>query len=142
MTLVKWMPRIPVVGDFDRLLDNFFSDGLNLRTGHWSPAVDIEETDRDFVLTADLPGLKKKELKVTVHDGVLNITGEGKENKQKEEGNYHYRERRYGSFSRSFTLPESVNEEAITAKFENGSLILTIPKSEPVAVVDREIKIS
>lgn len=145
MTLVKWNPRHSLITDFDRMIDGFFNNDWNLNTRaltNWSPAVDIKEQDDKFLITADIPGLTKKDVKLIVRDGVLSITGERNDKSEKETGSYHYRERRNGSFSRSFRLPETVNEEKISAKFANGILSVILPKFEEVLPKEQEIKIS
>ena len=129
----------------DKMINNVFENDWNFPVRsktNWSPAVDVKESDNSFTLTADIPGLTKKEVKVNVTDGILSISGERKFEDEKESGNYHYRERRYGSFSRTFNLPETVNEEDISASFKNGILSIELPKHEVVLPKEREIKIS
>ena len=146
MTLVKWTPRpASIFDDMDKMINNVFENDWNFPVRsktNWSPAVDVKESDNSFTLTADIPGLTKKEVKVNVTDGILSISGERKFEDEKESGNYHYRERRYGSFSRTFNLPETVNEEDISASFKNGILSIELPKHEVVLPKEREIKIS
>lgn len=96
----------------------------------WTPAVDIQETDDAFLATADLPGLKKDDIDVSLEDGVLTIAGERRFVNEEEEGKTFRRiERAYGTFRRSFTLPQGVDAEDVEAKFEDGVLHLTMPKS-------------
>lgn len=96
----------------------------------WAPAVDIFETEHEMVVNADLPGVNPQDLDIRVESNILTIRGERKfENKVNEE-NYLRVERAYGSFSRSFSLANSVNSEAIKADYQNGVLTLTIPKRE------------
>ncbi|MFQ6606769.1 MAG: Hsp20/alpha crystallin family protein [Fidelibacterota bacterium] len=144
MNLIKWTPRKSLVTDFDRMLDEFFENSWfpTFNLASWSPAVDIEEREKEYVLTADVPGLNKKDVKVTVRDGILTISGDRKDEKKEEKGNYYYRERRIGSFCRSFRLPEGVNEDEIQAKFKNGILTVNLPKSETALPMEKEIKIS
>ena len=146
MTLIKWAPRpASIFDDMDKMINNVFENDWNFSVRsktNWSPAVDVKESDNSFTLTADIPGLTKKEVKVNVTDGILSISGERKFEDEKESGNYHYRERRYGSFSRTFNLPETVNEEDISASFKNGILSIELPKHEVVLPKEREIKIS
>jgi len=131
MTLIKWAPRpASIFDDMDKMINNVFENDWNFPVRsktNWSPAVDVKESDNSFTLTADIPGLTKKEVKVNVTDGILSISGE---------------ERRYGSFSRTFNLPETVNEEDISASFKNGILSIELPKHEVVLPKEREIKIS
>lgn len=97
--------------------------------GMASPAVDWTETDKEFELTAELSGLDENDLEVNVSDDVLTISGEKKEEAERTKADYHLTERRYGSFRRSFELPEGVDRDKIAAKFEKGVLTVAIPKS-------------
>ena len=111
-------------------------------TRNWSPAVDVKETDNSFVLSADIPGLTKKDIKVNVANGKLSISGERTYETDQENDNYHYRERRFGTFDRSFKLPDTVDEEKISASFKNGILIVALPKHANILPKEREIKVS
>ena len=146
MTLVKWTPRpTSIFNDMDKMISNVFENDWNFPVRsktNWSPPVDVKETDDSFTLTADIPGLTKKEVTVNVADGIVSISGERKLEDEKESDNYHCRERRYGSFSRTFNLPETVNEEDISASFKNGTLSIELPKQELVLPKERQIKIS
>ena len=110
----------------------------------WMPAMEIVEKDDALVVTAELPGVKTGEVDITLEDGVLTIRGEKKEEKKEGEPNskFHMWERRYGSFQRSFTLPNEVETEKIAAKFDNGLLTVTLPKTEKAKVQGRKIPIS
>lgn len=95
-------------------------------------AVDIKETDKGFTLKADFPGLKKEDISVTVDNSVLTLSAEHKEEKEeKEKGKVIRQERRYGKYTRSFSLGSGVDEKGITAQFEDGVLTLDIPRAEP-----------
>jgi HSP20 family protein len=96
----------------------------------WAPAVDIYETEHELVVKADLPEVDPKELDIRVENNLLTIRGERKFEKKVNEDNYLRVERAYGSFSRSFSLANTVNAEAIKADYQNGVLTLTIPKRE------------
>jgi HSP20 family protein len=96
----------------------------------WAPAVDIYETEHELVVKADLPEVDPKELDIRVENNLLTIRGERKFEKKVNEENYLRVERAYGSFSRSFSLANTVNSEAIKADYQNGVLTLTIPKRE------------
>ena len=127
------------------MISNVFENDWNFPVRsktNWSPPVDVKETDDSFTLTADIPGLTKKEVNVNVSDGMVSISGERKFENEKESDNYHYRERQYGSFLRTFNLPETVNEEEITANFKNGILSIDIPKDEVALPKERQITIS
>ena len=146
MTLIKWQPKpMNVFDDMDTMIHSFFNTDWNFPvrdTRNWSPAVDVEETDNSFVLTADIPGLTKKDIKVNVANGKLSISGERTYETDQENDNYHYRERRFGTFDRSFKLPETVDEEKISASFKNGILIVALPKHANILPKEREIKVS
>lgn len=94
----------------------------------WNPRVDINETDQAYVVKADIPGVDKADLKVTVQNRVLTISGERKEEKRQDNARLHRLERLYGSFSRSFTLPEDADASAMSARSDKGQLEVTIPK--------------
>jgi HSP20 family protein len=114
-----------------RLFDGAFDpspDGANLTP--WAPAVDIFETEHNLVVKADLPDLKPEELDIQVENNILTIRGERKFEKKVDENNYLRVERSYGSFSRSFSLSNTVNTESIQADYKNGVLTLSIPKRE------------
>ena len=117
------------------LLDDFFNDNVfesvnrELAAGNW-PRVDIEETASGYVIRADLPGMDKKDVSITVENGSLRIEGEKKDGTTREKGRYYHFERSFGKFSRSFALPEDTDAEKITAAMKNGVLELTLPKTE------------
>ncbi len=96
----------------------------------WAPSVDIYETPNELVVKADLPDVEEKDIDVRVENNLLTIRGERKFSKEISEDNYLRVERTYGSFSRSFSLPNTVNPEAIKAEYKNGVLTLTLPKRE------------
>ncbi|MGA8013603.1 MAG: Hsp20/alpha crystallin family protein [Candidatus Acidiferrales bacterium] len=113
----------------NRLFDTSFpgrSDNSALTT--WAPAVDIYETENELVVKADLPDINEKDLDVRIENNTLTIRGERKFEKKVTEDNYLRVERTYGSFSRSFSLPNTVNSEAIKADYKNGVLTIELPK--------------
>ncbi len=127
--------RDPFHGVFDRVFDNFWGDSdfvADAEAGGrtWLPAVDIYENDEAFVATADLPGLKKDDIDVSIEDNVLTVSGERKFEKSDDEGTFRRVERSYGTFRRSFALPRGVDSAKVEARFEDGVLTLTLPKSE------------
>ena len=116
---------------FNRLFSEAFdrsSEESSITT--WAPAVDIFETEHELVVKADLPDIKPQELDIRVENNILTIRGERKFEKQVNENNYLRVERAYGSFSRSFSLANTVNSDAIKAEYKDGVLTLTIPKRE------------
>jgi HSP20 family protein len=96
----------------------------------WVPAVDVSETDGEYQIKAEIPDVKKEDVKVTLEDGVLTIQGQRKQEKEDKGTKYHRVERAYGSFVRSFTLPDLVDEQKVNAEFKDGVLNLQLPKSE------------
>jgi HSP20 family protein len=137
MAIVRWEPfreLSTLQNEMNRLFNTVFdtpspgNGGSTLR--RWMPAMDLVETEDHFVLRADLPGMKEDDVKIEFEDGTLTVSGERKaEHESKNEGYYRV-ERAFGSFSRSLTLPQGIDPEAVTANFENGVLEVRIPKPE------------
>ena len=135
------MVRVPVVrrtrspwlemNRFAREMDSLFG-GTGLSGGNdlWAPAVDVEETPNELVLTAELPGLRQEDIDIELEDGVLTIQGEKKEEEKQEGTQGLLYERRWGSFTRRFTLPRAVDANGITAHYDNGILMVRVPKAE------------
>lgn len=96
----------------------------------WAPSVDILETENELLLKADLPGVEMKDVDIQLENGTLTLRGERKFESEKKDGGYHRIERSYGSFARSFTLPETVDAETVKADYKNGVLTVTLPKKE------------
>jgi HSP20 family protein len=92
----------------------------------WAPAIDVVTEDGNLVVRAELPGVKQEDVDITLHNNVLTISGERKAEQEEERGGYYVRERRYGSFSRSLTVPEGVDESKIHARYNNGVLEVTV----------------
>lgn len=137
MTLIRWNPTRDMMSlrrEMDRLFNDFMTDtpGSRYDNPTWGLAVDIAENDNAFVVKASVPGVDPDDLEITINENTLTIRGEVQEDDSFEEGQYHVRERRYGAFSRSMTLPRSVNRDAIDANYESGVLTLTLPKTEDV----------
>ncbi len=131
--------REPLFRLFDTFLGNeATSEDLQSRT--WAPPVDIEETETSYILRAELPGLTKDDIQITLENNVLRLSGERKLEKTVNQNNYHRIERVYGSFSRSFALPHEVESDHVQAAFENGVLTVTVPKAEQAR--PRKIEIS
>jgi HSP20 family protein len=137
MTIVRWEPFrefTTLQNEMNRLFNTVFetptpgNGGGTLR--RWMPAMDLVETPEHFVLRADLPGMTQDDVKIEFDDGTLTVSGERKaEHESKNEGYYRV-ERAFGSFSRSLTLPQGIDPEAVTANFEHGVLEVRIPKPE------------
>ena len=117
---------------FARLLDTFFNDlqGEEVSNRGWVPPVDIQETTEGYKLHAELPGLTKDDINITLENNVLRLSGERKLEKDVKKETFHRVERTYGAFSRAFALPQQVNAEGVQAAFENGVLTITVPKAE------------
>jgi HSP20 family protein len=137
MALIRWEPvreLNTIQSEMNRLFNTFFeaqgpgNSGSTLR--RWIPAMDLVETQDDFVLRADLPGLTEEDVNIELEDNVLTVSGERKaEHEERKEGYYRV-ERASGSFSRSLTLPEGVDPNKVHATFDNGVLEVRIPKPE------------
>jgi HSP20 family protein len=119
--------------EMDRMFDSFF-DGFGTRglpRVGWqgmNPAVDMHQTDKELVITAEVPGVSEKDVEVTLTDNMLTIKGEKKAAHEEKNGDATYMERRYGSFSRSIQLPFEVEDEQVDAKYDKGVLTIRIPK--------------
>ena len=140
MTLVKFNPTKDLLRferDFNKVFKSF-SDrfGFNKRfeedfaDASWAPLADIVENENSFAVKVDLPGLSKKDVKVTYSNGLLSVSGERKEEKESKNSNYYKVERSFGKFYRCFNMPEGIDESKINAKFENGTLTVEIAKTE------------
>lgn len=148
MAIVKWDPFRELEEMSDRLNRMFArpaawqSQGREVMTvADWTPTVDISETESEYVIKAELPEIKKEEVKVTVEDGVLTITGERKQEQEERGKKFHRVERSYGRFVRSFTLPDSVDEAKVKAEYVDGMLNLHLPKSEKAKPKQIEVKV-
>jgi HSP20 family protein len=108
----------------------------------WAPPVDITEDDKEYLVKADLPEVKKEDVKVTVENGVLTITGERKFQKEEKDKRYHRIERSYGSFMRSFALPDGADGSKVNAEFKDGVLKVHLPKSEKAKPKAVEVKVA
>jgi HSP20 family protein len=136
MAIVRWEPfsnLLTAQRDFDRLFKEafnpFVSEG-DLSTRTWAPPVDIYENENDIVLKAELPGIEPKDVEVKVEDNTLYLKGERRFEKEVKNESYHRVERSYGSFARSFSLPNSISTDKVKAEFKDGLLTLTLPKRE------------
>jgi HSP20 family protein len=153
MALVKWNPSkelLSIEREFNRMfnsLSNRFGFGSGddvdkeYENAVWSPLSDVYEDTDNYVLTLDLPGIKKDSVKISYVDGQLNISGERKQDKESKDGTYHRVERSYGKYFRSFSLPKEIKEDKIDAEFKDGQLTITVPKAEEVKPKEIDIKI-
>src|SRR5215475_9695122 len=132
-TLSRWEPfreHVALESQFNRMFNELFSRSQESNLSAWVPAVDILENEHELVVKADLPDVKPEELDIRVENNILTIRCERNFEKKVDEKNYLRVERSYGSFSRSFSLANTVNSEAIKADYKDGVLTLTIPKRE------------
>ena len=146
-------PMTSLRREMDRLFDRFETDVGSLTDWPFgrspirsdvefgTPAVDFSEDEKEYHLTADLPGVQEKDIEVKLSDDMLTITGERSDEREEEEKDYHLSERRYGSFKRSFRLPESVDQAKIKASFANGVLNLVMPKTKQAKKKARKIDV-
>ncbi len=146
MKLAKWDPFREMEGMLDpysKSRDWPFRGGRDLNTtgADWAPRADISETDAAFSITAEVPGIKREDVKINIEDHVLSISGAKNQEKEEKGETFHRIERFYGSFNRSFSLPENVIEDKIEAVFKDGLLILTIPKMEVKKPKSIEIRV-
>jgi HSP20 family protein len=112
-----------------------------MKVAEWAPLVDITEDEKEYLIKAELPEVKKEEVKVSVQDGVLTISGERKYEKEEKGKKYHRVERAYGSFARSFTLPDDADAEKVAGEFKDGILKVHVPKSEKAKPKKVEVKV-
>lgn len=149
MALVRWNP-MKELEDMQRRFDTLFGTGgasltmfggERLTGADWTPAVDIAEGPEGYMLNAELPDVRKEDVKLAIHDGVLTMTGERKSEKEEKNKRYYRVERSFGRFERSFTLPGAVDENKISASFSNGVLHVVVPKTTTGSTAGREIRI-
>ena len=137
MNLIKWNPWREMDNFSDRF-NHFFDgpivpaswlkDGSKLHD--WAPSVDVYDDDKKFVIKAEIPGVDKKDIHIDVKDRVLTLSGERSHENEVKEENFHRKERAYGTFQRSFSLPEGTNPDSIVADYKDGVLNIEIPKPE------------
>ncbi|BCA54931.1 Heat shock protein, Hsp20 family [Nitrospira sp. KM1] len=149
-TVGRWNPWKDFE-DMEKRLTSFFGPPPSVRTGdkkeaisvsEWSPLVDITEDEKEYIVKAEIPEMKKEEIKINVHDDVLAITGERKYEKEDKGKKYHRVERAYGSFMRRFTLPEDADGSKVTAEYKEGVLKVHLPKSEKAKPKAIEVKVA
>ncbi|MBI2027854.1 MAG: Hsp20/alpha crystallin family protein [Deltaproteobacteria bacterium] len=115
---------------FDRLFDGFVWPTQNRTEGFWSPAIDVKETDKEFVVEADLPGLEEKDVRVELNENSLTVSGERKQEKEEKTEHYYRSERSFGKFTRSMALNTEIKENEVKATFKNGTLRIVLPKAK------------
>jgi len=134
MAIIRWDPFRDIITlreKMNRLFEETFTahgEETDLIASTWKPSVDIYETEQDLVLTAELPGIDEKDVEIKIEDNTLTLSGDRKFEKETKEENYHRIERAYGSFYRAFSLPHYINQDKISAEYENGVLKVILPK--------------
>ena len=148
--LTRWNP-FKEMEEAQNRLTRFFglsperetNGGRELMTvAEWAPSVDISEDDKEWLVKADLPEVKKEDVKVTVENGVLTVTGERKFEKEEKTKKYHRIENSYGNFFRSFTLPDGAEGSKVNAEFKDGVLKVHLPKGEKAKPKSIEVKVA
>jgi HSP20 family protein len=138
--MTRWSSEVPAFRgleslrrDMNRMFDEFFRGDIladeSFFGRDWTPPVDVVENDNAFILKAELPGMNKDDVKITLENNLLTIRGEKKNETEKKEGNFHRVERSYGMFERSFTIPGTITASEIDAQYKDGILTLTLPKA-------------
>ncbi|HSE57734.1 MAG TPA: Hsp20/alpha crystallin family protein [Nitrospiraceae bacterium] len=148
MNLVRWDPYRELEEMTNRL-NRLFGRATATANGNemmvradWTPSVDISETDEEFQIKAELPGVKKEDVKVTLENGILTLQGERKQEREDKDLKFHRIERSYGQFVRSFTLPDLVDDAKVKAEYKDGVLKLRLPKSEKAKPKAIEVKVA
>jgi len=151
-----WLPFEGLRREIDRLFDDFglgfrwpsgpsllAAEPLFRREPTWAkmPAVDVVESEKAYEITADLPGMDEKNIEVKVADGVLTIKGERQEEKEEKKKDYYLQERSFGSYQRSFGLPEGVDPDKIEASFKKGVLTVTLPKKAEAQKATKKVEV-
>lgn len=152
-----WQPLARLRADMERMFEDFFSGVSSswggrkgavepfrtverMFTGS-APAVDLVEKENAYEMSAELPGLDDKDVRLSLKDDVLTLTGEKKEQTEEKKQGYHFSERRFGSFRRSFRLPDDVDQDKIEANFKKGVLTITLPKNPEAAKDEKKIEV-
>ncbi|MCK5085907.1 MAG: Hsp20/alpha crystallin family protein [Melioribacteraceae bacterium] len=143
MTLVKFNP-VKEFDSFHDTIQKYFEDFSLTRSSlreTFSPKIDISEEKNQIIVEAEIPGVNKEDLKITLQDNILTLEGEKKKEDQEKEKNFYRVERTYGSFKRSFNLPYDVDSEKVEAKFEDGLLMISLQKFEEKKKIEKNIKL-
>jgi HSP20 family protein len=148
MSLILWDPFSDMDAMFNRMLSGNFARWPRVSPGsqegrkiEWSPSTDISETDKEYVIRAELPAVKKEDVQVTFEEGIITIKGERRQQKEDKDEKYHRVESFYGSFERAFSLPDNVNSDAIRCESKDGILTVHIPKTEIVKQKAKQISV-
>jgi HSP20 family protein len=149
MNLIRWDP-VKELEDMSERLNRMFARPIarrengkeTLTVADWVPTVDIEEGEQAYHITAELPGLKREDVKITLQEGVLTLQGERKQETEEHGRRFHRVERSYGTFVRSFALPDVVDEGKVSAEFKEGVLHVRLPKSEKAKPKSIEVTVA
>jgi HSP20 family protein len=151
-TLTRWSP-IRELEDMERRVSSMFdwnpfrrgnitADDENMTVAEWSPLVDIAEDDKEYLIKVELPEVRREDVKVTVQDGTLTLTGERKSEKEDNGRKFHRVERYYGRFERSFNIPDNADPENVKADFKDGVLRVHLAKSEKARAKQIDVKVN
>jgi HSP20 family protein len=136
----RYLPVLPDIDFFDRFFNSFPQPTLFGGEEMLVPDFDISETEKEYVISGEIPGIDVKDLHVTLTNGIITIKGEKKKETEDNKKNYHFVERHYGSFERSFRIPDSIKTDELDAQYKDGILKLTLPKAEVSEVKKIEVK--
>ena len=150
MNVLRWVDRSAELEQMSERLNQLYNRRPTPQTGSeealvvadWAPAVDIQESDKEYLIKAELPEVGKEDVKVSVENGVLSIQGERKQEKEENGKRFHRVERSYGKFVRTFVLPSEVDEQKVLADFKDGVLNLHLPKTEIAKPKMIEVKVA
>ena len=147
MTLVKWTPKRNMLNIFDdveqmmhQAFDHSLENGISRLS--YSPLMNVSETESDYLIMMDLPGVEKKDVEVNLGNGILTVSGERKTFEKSDKNNCIWHDTTYGMFSRSFEITSDIVEDKIKANFKDGVLNITIPKAEEIKPAVKEIAVS
>lgn len=140
--VLSLIPRTGSLQNARDFFDRFFEDEFLPLRGEksWAPAFDISENEKGYIVSAELPGIDEKDLEITIAGGMLSVKGEKKQESEEKGETYHRIERTYGSFHRSFRIPDAVQADKVDATYKDGILKLVIPKAQGSAVKKIQIK--
>ncbi len=146
MTLIRWTPFNQIDDFFGPLMPGALANLQRLALGDgkkldWAPSADISETDKEYLIRAELPSVKREDIQVTLEEGTITLKGERKQQREDKNEQFHHTENFYGSFERRFSLPKNINAEAVRCESKDGILTVHIPKSEAPKNVPKHIAV-
>ena len=147
MTLVKWTPKrnmFNISDEVEQMMHQAFGHSFENGSSRlsYSPLMNVSETESDYLIMMDLPGVEKKDVEVNLKNGILTVSGDRKTSEKSDENNRIWHEATYGTFSRSFELTSDIVEDKIKANFKDGVLNITIPKAEEIKPAVKTIAVS